>query len=108
MKNNPLGKNPLFQKSEPEQEPLFTDEEVAQIKQIDKRVYPYESDADEFVTMSFRIRQEYLKVIRDYAYTKRLSVKDALDEILSEPINNIDKSELLESPEKPKVARKKV
>ena len=105
MASKALGNNPLFKKSEPVEEKLFTDEEVAQIKQLEKPVIV--DKVEEFVTLSFKIREEYLKTLRDYAYTKRITVKDALDEMLAESLSKIDKSELLESPEKPKVTRKR-
>ena len=96
MASKALGNNPLFKKSEPTTEQVFTAEEVAQIE-----------DIEEFETMSFRVRRGYIKLLRDYAYTNRLEIKEALDEILTGFFENIDKSTLLESPDKPKKSRKK-
>ena len=60
------------------------------------------SDVDEFTTMSFKIRKTHLKKLRDYAFTNRLEIKEALDEALAQYLDPIDDSSLMEYPEKPK------
>lgn len=65
------------------------------------------SDVDEFTTMSFKIRKTHLKKLRDYAFTNRLEIKEALDEALAQYLDPIDDSELMEYPEKPKKTRKR-
>lgn len=102
MTSKALGKNPLFQKSEPEQEPVFTEEEVKQIREEN-----IVSDVDEFTTMSFKVRKTHLKTLRDYAYTNRLEIKEALDNVFTDFFDKIDTSTLLEVPEKPKKNRKR-
>lgn len=89
-----LGKNPLF-KSEPVVEP----EDAAQIVEPEA--------VEEFETMSFRVRKSHIKNLRRYAYTNRLEIKEALDEILTGFFDNIDLSELLDIPDRPKKTRKK-
>ena len=92
-----LGNNPLLKKTE---EPVLTDKEVNELKaQI--------SDVDDFTTMSFKIRKAYLKKLRDYAFTNRLEIKEALDDILGDFLDQIDDAELMEYPEKPKKTRRK-
>lgn len=92
-----LGNNPLLKKVE---EPVLTDKEVSELKaQI--------SDVDDFTTMSFKIRKTYLKKLRDYAFTNRLEIKEALDDILGDFLDRIDDAELMEYPEKPKKTRRK-
>ena len=65
------------------------------------------SDVDEFTTMSFEIRKTHLKKLRDYAFTNRLKIKEALDEALAQYLDPIDDSSLMEYPEKPKKTRKR-
>ena len=65
------------------------------------------SDVDEFTTMSFEIRKTHLKKLRDYAFTNRLKIKEALDEVLAQYLDPIDDSSLMEYPEKPKKTRKR-
>lgn len=89
MANKALGKNPLFQTTEPV-------EEVAQI-----------DDPEEFTTMSFKVRKSYLHTLRNYAYTNRLEIKEALDKILTDFFNSIDTSALLDFPDRPKKTRKR-
>lgn len=95
MTKKTLGKNPLFAKTE--EEPVFTAEEVQAIIE----------NVDEFTTMSFKVRKTYLKTLRDYAYTNRVEIKEALDKALETFLSTIDTSALLEYPEKPKKTRKK-
>lgn len=90
-----LGNNPLF-KSEPVAE-------TAPATQIDET----EEKLDDFVTMSFKVRRSHCKTLRDYAYTNRLEIQGALDQILTDFFGNIDLSTLLEAPEKTKKTRKK-
>ena len=96
---NILGKNPLL-REEPKEEPVLTEKDVETI--INER-----SDVEEFTTMSFKIRKTYLKKLRDYAFTNRLEIKEALDEALAQYLDPIDESTLMEYPEKPKKTRKK-
>ena len=96
---NILGKNPLL-REEPQEEPVLTEKDIATI--ISER-----SDVEEFTTMSFKIRKTYLKKLRDYAFTNRLEIKEALDEALAQYLEPIDDSTLMEYPEKPRKSRKK-
>ena len=92
-----LGNNPLMKKKE---EPVLSEKDVETI--IRER-----SDVEEFTTMSFKIRKTYLKKLRDYAFTHRLEIKEALDEALAQYLDPIDDSSLMEYPEKPKKTRKR-
>ena len=75
---------------------------------VDKRINDAAvSDVDEFTTMSFEIRKTHLKKLRDYAFTNRLKIKEALDEVLAQYLDPIDDSSLMEYPEKPKKTRKR-
>ncbi len=96
MTGKALGKNPLFQKNEA----LFTPEEEEEILEAN-------NDPELFTTMSFKIRKKYLKTLRDYAFTNRLEVKEALDQALEAFFSTIDTSALIEYPEKPKKTRKR-
>ena len=95
MANKALGKNPLFQKTAPVEER----EEVAQIDEPEA--------VDEFTTMSFKVRKSYLHTLRNYAYTNRLEIKEALDKILTDFFDSIDLSSLLDFPDRPKKTRKR-
>lgn len=90
-----LGNNPLF-----EEEPVLTPEDVETIKAA-------VTDVDQFTTMSFKIRKKHLKKLRDYAFTNRLEIKEALDEALDQFLAKIDDSDLMEYPEKPRKSRKR-
>lgn len=94
-----LGKNPML-REEAQEEPVLTPKDVETIKAAT-------SDVEEFTTMSFKIRKTYLKKLRDYAFTNRLEIKEALDEALAQYLDPIDESTLMEYPEKPKKTRKK-
>ena len=96
MASKALGKNPLFKKNEP----LFTPEEEEEILEAN-------NDPELFTTMSFKVRKKYLKTLRDYAFTNRLEVKEALDQALEAFFSTIDTSTLIEYPEKPKKTRKR-
>lgn len=98
MTKSALGKNPLLAKID--EEPVLTAEEIAEIRAAT-------SDADEFTTMSFKIRKTRLKMLRDYAYTNRVEIKEALDQALETFFATVDTSTLMECPEKPKKARKR-
>ncbi len=95
-----LGKNPLFQSSPVDDEPVLTEEEVAAIRAA-------QSDVDEFTTMSFKVRKTHLKKLRDYAYTNRIEIKEALDDALAQFLDNIDDTGLIEAPEKTRKPRKR-
>ena len=98
MTKKALGNNPLLA---PEvDEPTLTAEELEQAKYI-------EGVAEDFTTMSFKVRKTHLKTLRDYAYTNRLEIKEALDEALETFFSTIDTAALIESPEKPKKTRKR-
>lgn len=94
-----LGKNPLL-RDEKKEDPVLSEKDVETIKSS-------VSDVDKFTTMSFKIRKSHLKKLRDYAFTNRLEIKEALDEALAQYLNNIDDSGLMEYPEKPKKTRKR-
>lgn len=98
MASKALGNNPLF-KSEPAKE-------ETPVTQIDKATEPEEA-LDEFTTMSFKVRRSHLHTLRNYAYTNRLEIKEALDEILTGFFDSIDLTKLLDFPERPKKTRKK-
>lgn len=92
-----LGNNPLFRS-----EPVVEREEVAQI------VEPEETEElDEFITMSFKVRRSYVHNLRNYAYTNRLEIKEALDEVLTKFFDSIDLSALLDFPDRPRKTRKR-
>ena len=93
-----LGNNPLMKKTD--EEPVLTEAEVAAIRAT-------QTDADDFTTMSFKIRKTHLKKLRDYAYTSRIEIKEALDEALAQFLDNIDDSGLMEYPEKTRKPRKR-
>lgn len=95
MASKALGKNPLF-KTEPETEPVEEKEELAQIE-----------EPEEFTTMTFKVRKSYLHTLRNYAYTNRLEIKEALDKILTDFFDSIDLSSLLDFPDRPKKTRKR-
>jgi len=95
-----LGNNPLLKSEHKVDEAGFTEKDVATIKAA-------QSDVDDFTTMSFKVRKTHLKKLRDYAFTNRLEIKEALDEILGDFLGSIDDSELMEYPEKPKKTRKR-
>ena len=94
-----LGNNPLLRK-EPEEEPVLTEKDVETIRHAI-------SDVDDFTTASFKIRKAHLKKLRDYAFTNRLEQKEALDQILTDFLANIDEGTLMEYPEKPKKTRRR-
>lgn len=95
-----LGKNPMFNKMKPVEDPVLTEQDVEDIRHAI-------SDVDDFTTASFKIRKTYLKKLRDYAFTNRLEQKEALDQILGDFLDQIDESGLMEYPEKPKKNRKR-
>lgn len=92
-----LGKNPLFKS-----EPVVEQEDVTQIGEPEKTEEP-----DDFITMSFKVRRSYVHNLRNYAYTNRLEIKEALDEILTKFFDSIDLSELLDFPDRPRKTRKR-
>ena len=99
MTKKALGNNPLLA-PEVDDTPTLTAEELEQAKYI-------EGVADDFTTMSFKVRKTHLKTLRDYAYTNRLEIKEALDQALEACFASIDTSALIESPDKPKKPRKR-
>jgi len=64
-------------------------------------------DVDAFTTMTFKTRKTYLQKLRNYAFTNRLELKEALDQILGEFLDKIDDSTLLEYPTKPRKTRRR-
>ena len=99
MTKKTLGKNPLLAKIEDE-EPVFTPAEEEEILEA-------ANDPEVFTTMSFKVRKKHLKTLRDYAYTNRVEIKEALDQALETFFATIDTAALIESPEKPKKTRKR-
>ena len=95
-----LGNNPLLRKDKTAEKPVLTEEQVQQLKHEI-------SDVDDFTTMSFKVRKAHLKKLRDYAFTNRLEIKEALDEALEKFLSGIDESTLMEYPEKPKKTRRR-
>lgn len=95
MTGKALGNNPLFQKSEP----VVEREDVAQIEEPE--------EVDDYATMTFKVRTKYIRLVRNYAYTNRLEIKEAFDEILAKFFDNIDLSTLLDFPDRPKKTRKR-
>ena len=92
-----LGNNPLFAKAEA---PVFTPAEEEEILEA--------VDAPEvFTTMSFKVRKKHLKTLRDYAYTNRVEIKEALDVALETFFASIDTAALMEYPERPKKTRRR-
>ena len=85
-----------------ENNPLFNSQEAEQIKATQPKPIgagrPKNADADDFQRMTFIVRKEYLKKLRDYAYTERIDVKEALDQALEKFLKN--KKDLLEAPDK--------
>lgn len=94
-----LGNNPLL-REEKKEELVLSEKDVATIRAA-------QSHVDEFTTTSFKIRKTHLKKLRDYAFTNRLKIKEALDEALAYYLDPIDDSSLMEYPEKPKKTRKR-
>ena len=70
-----LGNNPLL-RVKPEEEPVLSERDIQTIRAA-------QSDVDDFTTMSFKVRKTHLKKLRDYAFTNRLEIKEALDEALA-------------------------
>ena len=80
--------------------PLFSEQDAATIKATQKTNAgrPKNADADDFQRMTFIVRKEHLKKLRDYAYTERIDIKEALDQALTQFLKN--KKDLLEAPDK--------
>lgn len=95
-----LGNNPLLKKDQPAEEPVLTEKDIETIR-------TYQSDAENFMAMSFKIRKDHLRKLRDYAYTERLTIKDALDNLLADALGRINDDDLLQSPEREKIPRRK-
>lgn len=49
---------------------------------------------------TFIVDVETLEVLKNYAYTERIPIKDVVDQALREFVSKIDKSSLLERPDK--------
>ena len=86
-----LGKNPLLAE-EIKEDPVTVEPEV-------------EEEEDVIVPISFRVRERYLKKLRNYAYTNRIELKEAFDEALGAFLNPIPDDTLVEYLEKPKKKR---
>ena len=67
----------------------------------------YIDDVDAFTTMTFKVRKTHLQKLRNYSFTNRLELKEGLDKILGEFLDQIDDSTLLEYPTKPKKTRRR-
>lgn len=94
-----LGNNPLL-RARPEEEPVLSERDIQMIRAA-------QSDVDDFTTMSFKVRKTHLKKLRDYAFTNRLEIKEALDEALAKFLEGIDDADLMEYPEKPRKTRRR-
>lgn len=90
-----------------ENNPLFSAQEEQAIKATQKTGAgrPKNADADDFQRATFIVRKEYLEKLKDYAYTERVDIKEALDQALEKFLKN--KKDLLKAPEKPKQTHKK-
>ena len=49
---------------------------------------------------TFIVDVETLEILKNYAYTERIPIKDVVDQALREYVSKIDKSKLLERPDK--------
>lgn len=88
-KLNPLAKNALF-----------TQEEVETIKQANA-----DPTLDDYTRMTFIVKKELLEKLRDYAYTERIDLKEAINRSLDSFLK--DKKDLLKAPERPRQTRTK-
>lgn len=101
-RNKALGNNPLdglFGQEEPKT--ILSEADVATILEEQHK----NSVTHEWTTATFKVRREYMKKLRDYAYTERIEIKVALDQALEMFLS--DKTDLLEAPEKPITTRKR-
>ena len=94
-KGKALGNNAIFKEN-----PVLSEDEVAAIRAT-------QSDVDLFTTATFKVRKTYLKKLRDYAFTNRLELKEALDEIMGSFLDKVKDEDLLEYPEKIKRGRRR-
>lgn len=92
--------------------PLFSNDDIDLIKQAEKqiprtttRVYTTDPTLEDYTRMTFIVKKELLDKLRDYAYTERLDLKQAINIALESFLN--DKNDLLKAPEKPKQTRTK-
>lgn len=83
-----------------ENNPLFSDADIKIIKEESK-----DPTLDLFTRMTFIVRKDLLDKLRDYAYTERLDMKQAINEALECFL--ADKTDLLKAPEKPKQVHKR-
>lgn len=78
-----------------ENNPLFTQQQEAEIKRLDtQRGRPKKDDllregaqaglTAEYTRATFIMSVSILEELRDYAYTERLSMKDAIDKLLAD------------------------
>lgn len=105
-RNKALGTNPLdelFGQDEPkvEEKPVLSEDDVARIRAEQLK----DSVTHEWTTATFKVRKTNMKKLRDYAYTERIEIKEALDQALEAFLS--DKTDLLEAPEKPITTRKR-
>lgn len=96
-----MGKSAFFKKDETKVEKVFTPEQEAAIRADQLK----DSVTHEWTTATFKVRKTNMKKLRDYAYTERIEIKEALDQALETFL--ADKTDLLEAPEKPITTRKR-
>lgn len=96
-----MGKSAFFKKDESTVEKVFTPEQVAAIRAEQLK----DSVTHDWTTATFKVRKDNMKKLRDYAYTERIEIKEALDQALEAFL--ADKTDLLEAPEKPITTRKR-
>lgn len=99
MASKALGNNPLLNKK-PQEKIFSAEEEAAIIAEQQKN-----NVSNDWTTATFKVRKDNMKKLRDYAYTERIEIKEALDQALTAFLKN--KKDLLEAPEKPVTTRKK-
>lgn len=90
--SNPLEKSALFSPQEEKQE-----EQAQPVKKGRPRKNDLVRDnaaqaglTDEFTRATFILKVEALDALKDYAYTNRITIKDALDEILTKFFDEYD------------------
>lgn len=80
--------------------PLFSNDDIKTIKQANT-----DPTLDEYTRMTFIVKKELLDKLRDYAYTERIDLKEAINTALDSFLKN--KKDLLKAPERPKQTRTK-
>jgi len=80
--------------------PLFSEEDIKTIKKATA-----DPTLDEYTRMTFIVKKELLDKLRDYAYTERVDLKQAINTALE--VFLTDKTDLLKAPERPRQTRTK-